>query len=272
MQPLKGKKLLLGVSGGIAAYKSVDLMRRLQREGAEVRVMMTKSATRFVQPLTFEALSGHRVYTELFPASGDPDVIHVTLAAWPDAVVVAPATANTLAKTALGLADDLLSATLLAVETPVLMAPAMESAMYTSVPVQANLRALTEAGVNFVGPDTGPLASGAAGVGRMSEPADIVAAVERLFAEAFDLSGRHIVVTAGRTEEDIDPVRFLTNRSTGKMGYAIAARAAKRGARVSLVSGPTQLSTPPGVSRIDRTLRLGSGEIERSSVWSPSAL
>ena len=242
------KKVLLSVSGGIAAYKAVDVLRGLQRLGVDVRVIMTRAATRFVQPLTFEALSHRRVHTELFPESGDPDVLHVELAGWPDAVVVAPATADLLGKAANGLADDLVSCVLIATERPVLAAPAMETAMYGHPAVQRNLDLLRASGYTFIGPETGPLASGASGVGRMAEPEVIVeAAYAMLSGQSLDLAGRKIAVTAGRTEEDIDPVRFITNRSTGKMGYAIASRARARGATVTLVTGPTELAPPMDV-------------------------
>ena len=249
-QPIP-KKVLLSVSGGIAAYKAVDVLRGLQRLGIDVRVIMTDAATRFVQPLTFEALSHRRVHTKLFPETGDPDVVHVELAGWPDAVVVAPATADLLGTVANGLADDLVSCVLMATERPVLAAPAMETAMYGHPAVQRNLDLLRGCGYTFIGPESGPLASGASGVGRMADPQAIVEAAEALLSEqARDLAGRKIVVTAGRTEEDIDPVRFITNRSTGKMGYAIADRARARGATVTLVSGPTELIPPRGVELI----------------------
>lgn len=249
------KKILLGVSGGIAAYKAAEVLRGLQKKGADVRVAMTSSATRFVQPLTFEALSHHPVHTSLFPESGDPQVLHVELAAWPDAVVVAPATADLLGKAANGLGDDLLSCILMATDAPVLVAPAMETQMYKNLAVQRNLEALARSGYRLIGPETGDLASGASGLGRMSEPEQIVAAGWSLAtgfqgAGTQDLADRHLVVTAGRTEEDIDPVRFITNRSTGKMGYAVAACAAKRGARVTLVSGPTHLAPPDSVEAV----------------------
>ena len=258
------KKVLLSVGGGIAAYKAVEVLRGLQRADVDVRVAMTRAATRFVQPLTFEALSHQRVHTELFPEAGDPDVLHVELAGWPDAVVVAPATADLLGKAANGLADDLVSCVLLATDRPVLAAPAMETSMFEHPPVQRNLDTLRVCGYTFIGPETGPLASGASGTGRMAEPEAVVeAAMTLLSGETLDLCDRKIVVTAGRTEEDIDPVRFITNRSTGKMGYAIADRARARGAEVTLVSGPTELSPPTGVdvlrvrsvSEMDRATR-----------------
>ena len=247
MAVLSGKKVLLASSGGIAAYKSVEVLRGLQRVGAEVRVVMTASARKFIQPLTFEALCHHRVYTDLFPESGDPDVVHVKLGKWPDLVLIAPATANLIGKMANGLADDLLTCTLLATEAPVMLAPAMETSMYQHPAVQRNLSRLRETGFRMVDPEEGALASGATGVGRLAEPERIVDAVVAELGQGQDLAGRRIVVTAGRTEEDMDPVRFITNRSTGKMGYAVAERARCRGAEVILVSGPTALGMPTGV-------------------------
>ena len=243
-------RILLGISGGIAAYKGVDLLRGLQREGAEVRVVMTAAAQKFIQPLTFEVLSGHRVYTHLFPETGDPDVIHVTLGEWPDLILIAPATANVIGKMANGLADDLLTCTVLSSEAPVMVAPAMETAMYRHPASQRNLQRLADIGYRLIGPDDGVLASGRSGVGRLSDPERIVSEAVSAAAASGDLSGRRIVVTGGRTEEDIDPVRFITNRSTGKMGYAVARRARQRGAEVVLVSGPGNLDPPAGVDLI----------------------
>lgn len=233
------------MTGGIAAYKSVELLRRLKQMGAEVRVVMTASAREFVGPLTFEALSGHPVQTEMF--SKDASIPHIALAHWPDLVVIAPATANIVGKIAAGLADDLLSAVVVASAAPVLLAPAMETNMYRNPIVTENLARLRGLGYRIVGPGTGFLASGGEGIGRMSEPEEIADAVVDALTSTSEFAGRRFVVTAGRTEEDIDPVRFLTNRSTGKMGYAVAACARRRGAEVTLVSGPGGLSAPPGV-------------------------
>ena len=243
--PLRAKRILLGVSGGIAAYKSVLLLRLLQQAGAEVRVVMTPAAQKFVQPLTFEALSHHRVYTELFPPEGDPDVIHVHLGQWADLTIVAPATADLIGRLANGLANDLLTCTLLATGAPVLLAPAMESQMWAHAGVQRNVAFLKDAGYSTVGPATGFLASGATGLGRMAEPEEVVNAA--IMCSSQEFAGRRIVVTAGRTEQPIDPVRFITNRSTGKMGYAIAQQAQRRGADVLLITGPSALETPAGV-------------------------
>ncbi len=248
---LTQKKVLLGVSGGIAAYKAVEVLRELQAEGAQVRVVMTDAAKAFIQPLTFEALSQHRVYTDLFPAPGDPAIPHVDLAKWPDAILIAPATAHVIGRSANGLADDLLTNILLSAETRVFLAPAMETQMYENAAVQKNLESLSSRGYTLIGPGSGQLASGATGVGRMLEPEEIVETVTEALEPRGDLAGKNVLVTAGRTEEDIDPVRFITNRSTGKMGFAVAEQAARRGARVILVAGPTALDTPDGVDRVD---------------------
>lgn len=245
--PLQGIKILLGVCGGIAAYKSIEILRSLQRAGAAVQVVMTQAAKQFVQPLTFEALSHRKVHTDLFPNTGDPDVLHVRLAQWADAVLVAPATANFIGKMANGLSDDLLSCILLASEKTTLLAPAMESNMFAHAAVQRNLSFLKKEGYHTVGPMSGALASGAEGIGRMAEPDQVVLAVQKLLKVGQSLTGRRVVVTAGRTEQPIDPVRFITNRSTGKMGYAIAEQAQKRGADVVLISGPSNLTPPRGV-------------------------
>ena len=243
-------RVLLGISGGIAAYKGIEILRGLQREGAEVRVAMTAAAQKFVRPLTFEALSGNRVYTELFPEAGDPEVIHVRLGEWPHLILIAPATANVIGKMANGLADDLLTCTVLSSEAPVMVAPAMETAMYRHPASQRNLQRLADMGYRLIGPEEGALASGSSGMGRLADPQRIVAEAVSSAVTFGDLSGRRIVVTGGRTEEDIDPVRFITNRSTGKMGYAVARRARQRGADVVLVSGPGNLDPPAGVDLI----------------------
>lgn len=218
---LNGRKIVLGVSGGIAAFKSCELVSQLKKRGAQVRVVLTRHACEFVPPLSFETLSGNPAYTD--GQDRRYEIGHVALAKWADAMVVAPATANILAKTACGIADDLLSTTLVANAAPVLFAPAMNAAMWRNPATQANLETLRGRGVHFVGPETGFLACGDADVGRMSEPEQIVAALDALLApKRSDLAGRTVLVTAGPTVERIDPVRFITNRSTGKMGYAIA--------------------------------------------------
>jgi phosphopantothenoylcysteine decarboxylase / phosphopantothenate---cysteine ligase len=233
------------VSGGIAAYKACFLTRLLTQAGASVQVVMTPAATRFVGPDTFAALSGRPVRSDVFE---DVDqVLHVRLAREADAAVVAPATANVLAKLALGIADDLLTSTLLEVRCPLIVAPAMHTGMYENAATQANLRALAERGVWVVGPATGALAAGDEGIGRMAEPEEIISSLEGVVARGRDLAGRRVLVTAGPTWEPLDPVRFVGNRSTGKMGFAVAGEAARRGAAVTLVTGPSSEPEPVGV-------------------------
>jgi phosphopantothenoylcysteine decarboxylase/phosphopantothenate--cysteine ligase len=241
---LAGRRVLLGVTGGIAAYKACILTRLLRLRGASVRVVMTRSAERFVGPATFAALSDHRVYTDLWEEPGQ--VLHVRLAHEAEVVVVAPATANVIAKLAFGIADDLLTATLLEANLPFVIAPAMHTGMWRHAATQANVAALVERGVRVVGPVSGPLAAGDEGPGRMSEPEEILGAIEEALLRGTDLAGRRIVVTAGPTWEPIDPVRFIGNRSTGRMGFAIAAEAAGRGADVTLVVGPGTVEPPAG--------------------------
>lgn len=256
MQPLAGRRLIVGVSGSIAAYKSVYLVRRLVEAGAEVHVALTAAAARFVTPLSFATVSGRPVLSDLFEAVPGT---HVTLAEAADAVVVAPATAHLIARYAHGLADDALTTLLLAVRGPVLLAPAMESGMWDHPATRANVRTLEARGVRLVGPTTGPLAAGPAGPGRMAEPEEVRAALEALFAQGppgaatppRDLAGERVLVTAGPTREPIDPVRFLSNPSTGRMGFAVAEAAAARGAEVTLVAGPVTLPTPPACRRVD---------------------
>lgn len=244
----QGKKVLVCVTGGIAAYKVPFVVRALAEFGADVRVVMTRSARRFVGEQTFAALSGNDVYTELFGEG--PDVPHVELARSADLVVVAPATANSLAKMALGLAGDLFGNVMLTVRCPVLVAPAMHTEMWEHSATQAHMAALRSRGVHVVGPESGALSSGDTGPGRMSEPDDIVAAALRLLWRADELDGRRILVTAAGTQEPIDPVRFIGNRSSGLMGYLIAEEAQRRGAKVTLVSGPSNLVPPAGVDLI----------------------
>ena len=246
---LKGRRVVVGVTGGIAAYKACDLVSRLKKRGAEVRVVLTEHACQFVRPLTFETLSGNQAYTDAFDRKYE--IGHVALAKWGDLFVVAPATANCMAKFAAGIADDLLTTTYLAANCPVLLAPAMNCAMWRHPATQANLQTLLARGVRTVGPESGPLACGDEDVGRMSEPERIVEAIEAILNPVRDLEGVNVLVTAGPTVERIDPVRYITNRSTGKMGYAIAEAAAARGAKVTLVSGPTRLDCPAGVERVD---------------------
>ena len=244
-EQVQGRRIVLCVTGGIAAYKVAYVARDLALMGADVRVVMTRSAQQFVGPQTFASLTGNPVSSELFGAGAD--VPHVELARGADLVVVAPATANALAKMALGFADDLFSATVLTARCPVLIAPAMHMEMWEHPATQDNVRALVERGVVVVGPASGPLSSGDEGPGRLSEPDDIVAAVAELLSHGVELSGRRILVTAGGTQEPIDPVRFIGNRSSGMMGFAIAEEAARRGAKVTLVAGPTNLVPPAGV-------------------------
>jgi phosphopantothenoylcysteine decarboxylase/phosphopantothenate--cysteine ligase len=243
------RQVLLAVCGGIAAYKTPDLVRALVREGVSVRCALTPAAARFVAPLALQTVSGQAVRTDLFDPEQEGEIDHIALADWAELVVVAPATANRLAKLAHGLADDLVSTLLLATRAPLLVAPAMNVNMWRHPATQANVERLHERGVRFVGPEAGFLACGWEGEGRMAEPATIAAEVQRLLAVK-TLAGERVVVTAGGTREPIDPVRVVANRSSGKMGYAIAAEAARRGADVVLVSGPTSLPAPAGVRRV----------------------
>lgn len=244
---VKGQKILLGITGSIAAYKAVEVARGLVKKGALVQVVMTANACRFIAPLTFAAVTGRPACTDDTDFMENGEMSHISLAAKSDLVLVAPATANILGKAANGIADDLLSTLLLVARQPILMAPAMNCRMYEHPAVQSNIRLLGARGVEIIGPCSGDLACGEEGSGRMTDPADIIARVEELLAGTGDLQGKKIVVTAGPTREPVDPVRFISNRSSGKMGYAIARAAARRGARVVLVSGPTSLSRPTGL-------------------------
>ncbi len=247
---LAGKTITLGVTGGIAAFKVAQLASNLKATGAEVHVVMTRSAQEFVRPLTFQVLTDNRVYTDLFDRASGWNVQHVELATQSDLIVVAPATANIIAKVAVGLADDLLSTVITAAACPVLFCPAMNKNMYENPIVQRNLTVLRELGYHFVEPGRGRLACGVEGIGRLAEIEAIQENIEVLLASDKDLSGMSVLVTAGPTVEPIDPVRYLTNRSSGKMGYAVAGAALRRGARVILVSGPTALKPPHGVEFI----------------------
>ncbi len=247
----RNPRILLGVSGGIAAYKAVEVLRGLTARGADVRVTMTRGAREFVTPLTFAVLSKHEVRTEVWADGNQPAVDHVELAEGCDLLLVAPATAHTLAKFAQGFADDFLSTYFLAHRGPVLVAPAMESAMWAHEAVRANVERLAARGVRTIGPDAGPLASGRSGPGRMAEPDAIVEEAWRIATGTHrDLAGLRLLVTAGPTREPIDPIRFVSNRSSGRMGYAIAEAARDRGADVTLISGPTGLTPPEGVRRL----------------------
>ena len=251
---LNGKHIILGITGSIAAYKAAMLCRLLVKEGAEVRVVMTPLAKQFITPLTMATLSKHPILVEFFnPENGEWNS-HVSLGEWADMLLIAPATANTLAKMVTGIADNLLLTTYLSARSKVAVAPAMDLDMYAHVTTQQNLQTLAERGVAIIEPQAGELASGLVGKGRMAEPEDIVEQVKRIFAEQEkkkSLEGKRYIVTAGATIEAIDPVRYITNHSTGKMGYAIAEELASRGAEVSLISGRTTLPTPKGVKRID---------------------
>jgi phosphopantothenoylcysteine decarboxylase/phosphopantothenate--cysteine ligase len=246
-------RVLLGVSGGIAAYKSAEMVRRFRARGHEVRCVLTRSGAAFVSPLTLEVLSGRPVHQEEYlTPTGTGEEAHITVAAWAEVLCVAPATSNVLARLALGLADDFLTTTALAFTGPVVVAPAMHSVMWEKPALQEHLATLRRRGVRIAGPVEGPLASGEVGMGRMSDPEEIVAAVEAA-AGMGPLAGRTVLVTAGPTFEPLDPVRFLGNRSSGRMGFALADEAAKRGARVVLVAGPVHLATPFGVERVNVT-------------------
>jgi phosphopantothenoylcysteine decarboxylase / phosphopantothenate---cysteine ligase len=256
-QELAQKRILLVIGGGIAAYKSLDLIRRLKERGASVRCILTAAAQNFVTPLAAAALAGERAHTDLFDREDEADIGHIRLARDADAVVVAPATANLLAKMAGGHADDLASTVLLATALPILIAPAMNVRMWLHPATQRNVMALEADGVRAVGPNEGAMAEAESGPGRMAEPLEIVAALEALFSEGRGsglLAGKHVVVTSGPTHEPIDPVRYIANRSSGKQGHAIAKAAAEAGARVTLVSGPVSLPDPAGV----RTVRVES--------------
>ncbi len=244
---LEGKNVLLGVTGGIAAYKSANLTSMLKKAGADVDVIMTDAAVRFVTPLTFETLSNNAVVTDLFSREKPWEVEHVALAKKADLAIVAPASANTIAKLACGIADNMLTTTLLACKCPIVVAPAMNTAMYENIATQVNLQILRDRGFVIIPPAEGMLACGDTGAGRMREPQEILEAVQAELAKEKDLSGKKVLITAGPTCEAIDPVRYLTNRSSGKMGYALAHSAAERGAAVSLVSGPVAIAPPDGV-------------------------
>ncbi|SDU44486.1 bifunctional phosphopantothenoylcysteine decarboxylase/phosphopantothenate--cysteine ligase CoaBC [Stappia sp. ES.058] len=253
---LADSRILLIVGGGIAAYKSLDFIRRLRERGARVRAVMTEGARQFITPMSVGALTGDKVFCDLFDREDEHDVGHIRLSREADLVIVAPATADLMAKMATGFAGDLATAVLLACDKPVLLAPAMNPAMWAHPATRRNRETLAADGIRFVGPGVGEMAeSGEAGVGRMAEPLDIVAAAERVLRGDADVSpadgplaGRHVLITAGPTHEPIDPVRYIANRSSGKQGYAIAAEMARAGARVTLVSGPVTLADPAGVT------------------------
>lgn len=245
---LQGKKIVLGVSGGIAIYKVVDLVSKLRKHGAEIRVMMTEHATRFVTPLLFQEISGHKVASTMWSGNDEFNVEHIALAEWADLFLVAPATANILAKMASGLADDLVSTVLLAAKSPIIVCPAMNTGMLENIATQNNLQILQQRGICVMAPDQGHLACGVVGSGRLPEVPAIISFLENFFAKREgDMQGLKILVSAAGTREPIDPVRFVGNRSSGKMGYAVARVAALRGADVTLVSGPSALVPPDNV-------------------------
>jgi phosphopantothenoylcysteine decarboxylase/phosphopantothenate--cysteine ligase len=250
VRPLKGKHIVVGVTAGIAAYKAVELVSRLYKAGAEVKVVMTRNATKFVSPLVFGEISKHKVAVEMFENVQDWNVEHIAYATWADAYVVAPATANMIAKMSHGIADDMLSTQLLATTAPVFVCPAMNSNMYAHPTVQENLATLRGRGVHVLEPDSGLLACGVEGKGRLPEPQKIMDWVDFHLGKTELLEGKTVIVSAGGTQEAIDPVRYITNRSSGKMGYAVALKAAQAGAKTILVSAPTDLAVPIGVECI----------------------
>jgi phosphopantothenoylcysteine decarboxylase / phosphopantothenate---cysteine ligase len=247
---LKGKKILLGMTGGIAAYKAAELVRLLKKEGADVRVVMTEGATRFITPVTLQALSGQTVWTDLWDPRIADNMAHIELSRDREIILVAPASADFMGKLAHGLADDLLSTLCIARRCPLMLVPAMNVEMWQNRATQRNVNALYEDDILFAGPAKGEQACGETGFGRMLEPSEIVDELEAFF-QPKRLAGKQILVTAGPTEEPVDPVRMLTNASSGKMGYAVARAAREAGAEVTLVSGPVALATPPGVSRVN---------------------
>jgi len=248
---LEGKTVVLGVTGSIAAYKAVDIASQLSRAGAKVDVVMTEKATRFVSPLSFRAITGRTVTADMFDASSELNVTHIALARAADVVAIAPATANVIAKLAAGIADDVLCCTVLATNAPVVIAPAMDANMYENPVTQENVSRLKKRGFVFVGPKFGKLVSGVEGLGRFANTGEIIGVISQVLGSGGSFADRHIVVTAGGTQEFIDPVRIITNRSSGKMGYALAEAARDRGAKVTLITGPTLLTRPVGVEAID---------------------
>jgi phosphopantothenoylcysteine decarboxylase/phosphopantothenate--cysteine ligase len=250
MLSLTNKHILLGITGGIAAYKSAELARLFMRAGAEVRVVMTRAATEFITPLTMQALTGHRVHLDLLDPEAEAAMGHIELARWADLVVVAPATADFLARITQAHADDILTTLILATPAPIALAPAMNQGMWADAGVVANVATLQQRGYQLLGPADGEQACGDVGQGRMLEPAQILSACAGMFDTGI-LAGRRLVITGGPTREAIDPVRFLSNHSSGKMAYALAAVAVELGAKVTLVSGPVALATPAGVKRVD---------------------
>jgi phosphopantothenoylcysteine decarboxylase/phosphopantothenate--cysteine ligase len=256
------KTIVLGITGGIAAYKAAEIASQLTQAGARVNAIMTEEAIQFIAPLTFRALTARPVVTEMFDLASEFSIEHVSLAKAADIVVVAPATANIIAKLAAGIADDMLCCTVLATKAPVLIAPAMETNMYTNPITQDNLSKLKARGCVIVGPATGWLASGKVGLGRLADVNDIIGSIRQVLGRGGDLAGRHIVVTAGGTQEPVDPVRYVSNRSSGKMGYALAEAARDRGANVTLITAPASLPEPVGTN----VIRVGTAEEMRQAV------
>ena len=256
MMGLSGKKIVLGVSGGIAAYKTPELVRRLRERGAEVRVVMTEAAKAFITPLSLQAVSGYPVSDSLLDPAAEAAMGHIELGKWADLVILAPATADLIARITVGMANDLVSTICLATPAPVAVVPAMNQQMYRATATQHNIEVLSSRGLLMWGPDSGSQACGDIGPGRMLDPLTIVEMTVQHFAVIKDLQNLNVMITAGPTRERLDPVRYITNDSSGKMGYAIAAAAAARGANVTLISGPVTLPTPPWVKRIDVTTAL----------------
>jgi phosphopantothenoylcysteine decarboxylase/phosphopantothenate--cysteine ligase len=248
---MQGKRVLLGVTGGIAAYKSPDLVRRLREHGAEVQVVLTSGAREFVTPMTFQAVSGREVRSDLWDPEAEKAMSHIELARWADFVIIAPATADFIARLATGQADDLLTTLCLATAAPIALAPAMNHLMWSNPATQANVATLRSRGIHVWGPGEGDQACGETGAGRMLEPTQLATLVANSIAPSGPLAGKRVLLTAGPTRERIDPVRFISNRSSGKMGFALAAAAREAGAEVVLVSGPVNLATPPGVRRVN---------------------
>ncbi|EPY99316.1 bifunctional phosphopantothenoylcysteine decarboxylase/phosphopantothenate--cysteine ligase CoaBC [Mannheimia haemolytica] len=248
---LQNKKILVGISGGIAAYKTIEFIRHLKKANAEVRVVLTPAAEAFVTPLTLQAISGNAVSTSLLDPQAELAMGHIELAKWADLIVIAPASADFIARLRMGMGNDLLSTLCLATASPILLAPAMNQQMYKQIAVQENLSVLVNRGVQLIGPNSGFQACGDVGAGRMSEPEEIYQAVLAHFSNNQDLEGLNVTITAGPTREAIDPVRYISNHSSGKMGYAIANAFAERGAKVTLISGPVNLPTPKNVERIN---------------------
>jgi phosphopantothenoylcysteine decarboxylase/phosphopantothenate--cysteine ligase len=251
MNPLQDKRIILGVTGSIACYKASDLASKLRQSGAEVDVILTEAGAKFITPLTFQSVTGRKAYTEADLWGDQGHVLHIGLGKAADLLVIAPITANTMAKLAHGEAGNLLTLTALAAECPLLIAPAMDGGMFSHLATQANLEILKARGVTVVGPEIGHLASGMSAIGRMTEPQILLEHIRYLLAQGGPLAERKVVVTAGGTQEPIDPVRYLTNRSSGKQGYALARAALNMGAEVTLISAPTHLDTPVGVNRVD---------------------